>query len=450
MNTRAIQKIGLLGMATSLLLAHPAALADEALTFLHQFNGTQGREPYGSVLRGPDDWLYGTTVRGGVNNGGVLFKMRRDGGEYRVLHEFAPRSAPEGGRRPFNGLTFVGNQIYGVTVDGGEYSSGRDDGGVLYRIGLDGTGYEIVHHFGDGQDGKAPYTAPVLAGNALYGMTFGGGSGGLGTIYRLDLSTGQYKTLHHFSANSGAQPFGTLTPVGSWLYGMTSDHLVSERHGTLFRMRLDGSEYEVLHRFDGRNQGGYPYDSLLYDGRSKFYGTTLGYYTDNQDEGVIFSYDLESSQYTVLHDFGQRAGDGAKPNGGLVLAPDGKWLYGVAHGNQIWGGPEYGTLFKLTTAGTDFAVLYTFAGGELGDTPMRTPLLFNDILYGTTAFGGPSQTDRPGGYGTVWAYSIPEPATKYSGLVCALVCLLAILGPRRISYPTQPPRKAEDGFRARH
>jgi uncharacterized repeat protein (TIGR03803 family) len=46
-----------------------------ALKTLHRFNGTDGANPEGGVLLGPGNTLYGTTIYGGSDSVGVVFKL---------------------------------------------------------------------------------------------------------------------------------------------------------------------------------------------------------------------------------------------------------------------------------------------------------------------------------------------------------------------------------------
>jgi len=96
----------------------------------------------------------------------------------------------------------------------------------------------------------------------------------------------------------------------------------------------------------------------------------------------------------VLYSFaGSSAGDGANPQGGLVMDGAGN-LYGTT--NQ-GGSNNLGTVFELTpTSGGGWTetvpVLHSFAGSSAGDGayPVAS-LIYNEssgILYGTTAAGG--------------------------------------------------------------
>lgn len=443
--------------ATVILLAltvpGPSLAFAEAFRIIHAFDNASGAAvPYSSIIR-QDGWLYGTTTftnYGSSKNyppelrvdGGAAFKLRPDGTGFQVIKHFAT-SESASGYAPFQGLTVAGDALVGTLMSGGANSRG-----TLYSVGMDGSSFRVLHDFGGPGDGTHAYAAPIVVGSVLYGTTgFGGanpGGGeypslGAGVLYSYNLTTSSYRVERNFSS-PGATAFGTLTQVGEWLYGMVADHRNPAEHGQVFRYRPSDQAYDVIHEFTGGHGGGYPYDSLVFDGGHYLYGTTLGYYpflplspseiAAIQDEGVIFRIDLARAlsdplQYQVLHDFSLAIGDGAKPNSSMLVAPDG-FLYGIAHGSESFGGTfngvhygtEFGTLFRLHPDGSDFSVLHTFDSVEAGLTPMRGLVWENGTIYGTTAEGGTSINLSGGlssrGSGTVWSYevySVPEPST---------------------------------------
>lgn len=407
-------------------------------TILHAFSDTDGASvPFGSVIH-HDGWLYGATAyttsgtgnvaaSGGVG-GGAIYGVRPDGSGFHIVKSF---TSSIDGQNPFHGLTVSGSSIIGVTRNGGLYGRGG-----LFRVGLDGGDFTVLHHFAGSAGGAYPYVGPTLVGSTLYGMTFQGGAANTGVLYGYDLTSNTYSVVHDFAA-VGGQPFGTLTPVGDWLYGLVSDHRSETAFGSIFRLRPSDGTYETVHAFAGGSQGGYPYDTLTWDGDRYLYGTTLGYYPYTgetaplADEGVIFRYDIVTDDYAVIHDFASQSGDGAKPNSAMLVAGDGS-LYGIAHGTEIWGGPgyEFGTLYRLDADGGNFEVLHTFDSMADGNTPMRSLLMIGDTLYGTTAFGGVGANL---GNGSVWAFAVPEPA-----FIMPLLVTLAVLVARRQPTTFQP------------
>jgi len=62
----------------------------------------------------------------------------------------------------------------------------------------------------------------TLSGSTLYGTAAYGGTSSDGTVFSIATSGGMLATLGNFSGTNGANPFGSLTLIGSTLYGMTS------------------------------------------------------------------------------------------------------------------------------------------------------------------------------------------------------------------------------------
>jgi uncharacterized repeat protein (TIGR03803 family) len=120
--------------------------------------------------------LFGTTAEGGPMNLGTIFEIGPDGSNYHVLYNFGGGTADGHGPRA---LTLIGNLLYGIT-DGG----GANDQGTLYQINEDGSGFRILHSFGNGpNDGVAPLGDLTVVGATIYGTTNAGGGSGLGTVY---------------------------------------------------------------------------------------------------------------------------------------------------------------------------------------------------------------------------------------------------------------------------
>jgi uncharacterized repeat protein (TIGR03803 family) len=376
-------------------------------TTLHHFAGAanNGRVPYGLLI--PHEGLfYGTTTYGGPPydkppgnpaNKGNLFKLNPDGTGFTVLHEFT--GGPADGWKPWSGLALSGQEIFGSTVYGGPHG---EKGGTLYTLHTDGSGFRLLHTFGDPNDGYGASTSPTRLGEALFGLTRWGGNGS-GTIYAYDLAQASYRLLYRFAADGrdGRHPLGTLTPASDgFLYGLTWYGGRNDM-GTLFRLKPDGSAFETLHHFAGGKLGKCPYDSPVFDGKHTLYGTTLGDYGNvPTDLGTLFKFDLSTRTHTVLHKFAGGPVDSGKPNGAVVLSPDGLLLYGTTHGDKVWGGNEFGILYQVNLDGSGFKILYEFNGKLAGDTPMRTPILLDGHLYGMTAFGGNYN------YGVIWKYRV--------------------------------------------
>jgi uncharacterized repeat protein (TIGR03803 family) len=113
----------------------------------------------------------------------------------------------------------------------------------------------------------------------LYGTTYYGGSGGLGTVFELAASGhGRYRerVLYSFRGGSdGGSPTATLVLKSGELYGAASAGGGSCGCGTLFKVNATSGRESVLHAFGNGSDGAYPYYGLTLDGDGNFYGATV-------------------------------------------------------------------------------------------------------------------------------------------------------------------------------
>ena len=384
-------------LALALLQLTPARAAD---TILHSFTGgtTDGSQPYGSLTL-VGSMLYGMTTYDGSGGDGTIFRVNTDGSGYGILHNFTGGTTD--GFNPYGSLMLSGSNLYGMTKGGG-----GNNQGALFTIKTDGTGYSLLHSFNGVQEGTNPYGSLTISGSKLYGMTYINGSGFDGTVFSMNFNGSGYTALHNFTGPSadGSGPRGSLTLVGSKLYGMTSLG-GSSNEGALFSVNTDGSGYSLLHNFTGgTSDGGTPYYGSLTLVGSKLYGMTES--GGSASQGVIFDINLDGSGFTVLHSLDQASShDGFSPYGSLTLS--GSKLYGMTYGGGI-GINSHGTIFSIDTDGSGFGVLQSFAGqpGD-GGSPYGDVTLSADgqFLYGMTNSGGTA------GKGVIFAAPTPEPAS---------------------------------------
>jgi uncharacterized repeat protein (TIGR03803 family) len=150
--------------------------------------------------------------------------------------------------------------------------------------------------------------------------------------------------------------------------------------------------------------------------------------------GVVYRFDRNTHQYTVLHTFsalnanGENA-DGATPGMALTRGPN-DVIYGMASDG---GQNGTGTIFKITTSG-EFNVLYTFSAldangnNQDGAYPLRAMVVANDgNLYGTTRLGGPNTCLFTHGCGVAWMidgkgnFKVVHPFTADEGHAASLL-----------------------------
>ncbi len=194
----------------------------------------------------------------------------------------------------------------------------------------------------------------------------------------------QFSTLYSFSGSDGANPQSVLiTDTSGNLYGTTANG-GSGAYGIVFKLGTSG--LTPLNSFSTTNSsaGLSPYAGLVMDGSGNLYGRTS--YGGASSCGTVFK--ITSTTLQASYSFGCGA-DGANPQAVLTLDPTGKILYGTtAYGGSGSGLSGHGTVFTISTSGTNFETLYTFTGAD-GANPYRS--LTRDSagnLYGTTAYGG--------------------------------------------------------------
>jgi uncharacterized repeat protein (TIGR03803 family) len=154
--------------------------------------------------------------------------------------------------------------LYGVLRNGGTATLNQGGNGTVFRMNADGSGFKVLHVFissiiiPTSTDGWDPKDALIEGPDGmLYGTTTKGGtglasSGGLGTVFKIGKDGSGYQVIRNFQPDSqGSTPESRLL-LGSdgWLYGTTdASHPVSG--ATIYKLKPDGSDYRVLGRFGG-------------------------------------------------------------------------------------------------------------------------------------------------------------------------------------------------------
>ena len=303
-----------------------------------------------------------------------------------ILYAFAGGSGDGAG--PYHNLIQGSDgNFYGLTFQGG--TSGL---GTLFE--LTPSGAETVLYSLTG--GSASY-AGVLQGTDgnFYGTTYYGGGSGLGMVFKVTPS-GSETVLYSFAGGSsdGANPYAALIQGSDGNFYGTSDAGGASGFGTVFELTPSGTE-TVLYSFaGGSSDGEYPEAGLIQDRDGNLYGTT--YQGGASGLGTVFEL-TPSGTETVLYSFAGGSSDGAGPKAGVILGRDGN-LYGTT---LEGGSANVGTIFKVTPSGTE-TVLHAFAGGSSdGANPYDALTQGSDgNLYGATVAGGTS------GYGTVFKVTL--------------------------------------------
>ncbi|HLH78973.1 MAG TPA: choice-of-anchor tandem repeat GloVer-containing protein, partial [Chthonomonas sp.] len=406
---------------------------------LHNFSGNDGSSPYARVIQGSDGALYGTTLFGGVNGNGVVFKVNPDG-SFQVLHNF---TGGNDGAHPFAGV------IQGS--DGALYGTARDSAngqGVVFKVNPNGSNFQVLHNF-SGNDGGGPY-AGVIQGSdgALYGTTIRA-TGSVywnGVVFKVNPDGSNFQVIYKFyDPYDGATPNAPLT-LGrdGLLYSTTIGGGIEASTGVIYRLKPDGTGFQVLYRFLSRDglegiDGESHITALIQGSDGMLYGTTAG--GGAAGVGVVFRVNPDGSNFQLIHSFSRYSGftnytndDGAHPLAGVIQGSD-----GALYGTTSYGGPliyhpqpgggyntsrDNGVLFKVNRDGTGFQVLHVFGSsddghGHLvdGTHPQAGVIQGADgYLYGTTSYGGYGGTGIPYVLGDGVVYKVKPDGSNFQVL----------------------------------
>ncbi len=278
----------------------------EGKTNLHNFAGPpEGSCPIGGLIQGTDGNFYGVTEDGGSNNCSAS-----------PMEQFF--------------------QIFGYCCDPayGGY-------GTVFRITEQGT-FTNLHTFSGGADGAFPEAALLQGSDGfLYGTTSGGNISA-GTVFRMATDGSGFTNLYQFiNPTNGTTSLAALIQDGNgYLYGTTYGGGTNGL-GTVFKISTNGA-YAMLHSFVGGLEGAYPGGPLAQGSDGNFYGTTV---SGGWGEGTIFRITPQGT-LTTLYQFSGGA-DGSQPDyGGLLQGSDG-YLYGTAYSGGSGGG---GIVFRFLPA----------------------------------------------------------------------------------------------------
>ena len=369
-----------------------------------------GGLPYAGVVMGIDGALYGTTSQGGSNDGGTVFRMNTDGTGFTVVKNFNP--ATEGSVPYGNLIQGTDGALYGTTSQGGILGYG-----TLFRFATDETGFSVVTSFDSTTTGGNPF-AGLKQGTdgALYGTTSRGGLGGYGTVFKVNTDGTGFTVLKAFdySTTGGYLYWGELIQgTDGALYG-TASQGGSGGGGTVFKLNTNGTGFTVLKNFDDYAATGLNlYSGVMQGADGALYGTT--YYGGSLDAGTLFKLNTDGTGFSILANFDGPMTGGYNEGGGLVQATDGR-IYGTA----LQGGSSgYGTLYQLNPDGTDFSVQFNFDSSTNGSYPFGRLIRGTDgFLYGTTLQGGDVN------FGTVYRIitgNVP-PVAKCKDVTVSAVC----------------------------
>lgn len=314
--------------------------SDYAILHAFTVSTNDGLSPWGKVIEGNDGILYGATRAGGANDAGTVFRLNKSGTGFSIVRSFTTNANE--GAFPLNSvIEGRDGRLYGRTCSGG-----TNDGNSIFRLNKDGSDYRLLHSFKANLRYDTDSYSGLLEGSDgwLYGTAYEDGATGEGSVFRIDQDGANFQTLHDFerTASDGGFPFGCVyESADGALYGTTSAGGPDD-YGTLYRLNRDGSGYQVLRYFVSTSNEGYlPVAPPVEGPGGLLYGST--YFGGADDGGTLYVIGKDGSGFRFLREFWYDGVTGTNPNGPFLRAGDGA-LYGTTF---TGGGAVYATVFRI-------------------------------------------------------------------------------------------------------
>jgi uncharacterized repeat protein (TIGR03803 family) len=380
-----------------------------SLSTFFSLSSANGSLPIAGLTPGSDGNFYGVTTAGGGTNG-AIFKVSPSG-LYTKLFSFAGGT---NGSFPMAALLqALDGNFYGTTTYGGSYGLG-----TLFRIAPDGS-FATLAQFA-GINGANPI-APMIqsADGNIYGTTQNGGLNNRGVIFRLNIAgaapqfTAQPADQSVFAGANvlfnvavfGSQPMffrwhkngnnlvdsGNISGSSSRVLSLTNASTNDTGIYSLFVTNSFGSDTSVGAFLQVTSSPPIivqqPTNQTLPPGASAvFAASAIG-------NGPL-SYQWQKNGANLAN-----AGNisGADQNALVitnVIEPS-SGTYSLVVGNGLGSAtssPAVLSVIPVSVAGTRLTTLHAFATDTGGNTPNGLVAATNGLLYGTTAYGGPSIT----------------------------------------------------------
>lgn len=326
-----------------------------------------------------------------------------------VLYSFGANA--NDGTVPSGGALFdASGNIFGITSAGGSFCQPNGGCGTVFELSPSVTGWieNILYNFcttGDAcSDGANPQAGLIKdsTGN-LYGTTTVGGTGGVGTVFRLSPPTESgnawtetvlWNFAEHDAKNGQSPGEGRLNMDSAGnLYGTTFSG-GTKNAGIVFELSPVGDgtyTFSILHSFvGGKGDGSHPVYGVSFDTSGNLYGST--YYGGPANAGVLYELTNANGTWaeTILAHLNGKTG--ANPVSSVSVGQSGK-LYGTfeqgGEGTDCLFGTCGGVFELVPDAGSGYKAFSFLFDGNDGGNPQAGVLVDEKTgsAYGTTDSG---------------------------------------------------------------
>ena len=295
----------------------------------------------------------------------VLAGIAFSGPTHELVYGFSQTTQNPDGDGPLASLVSDGQAI------SGEQAAGRRE---QFRNGLqDQSGNRSIHQgggfhqYGTTNRGSQPLCKLLPDGAGfLWGTTYYGAANGTGTIFKININTGQLTTLLEFDARSpntgrGSHPHAGLVNDGSGNLWGTAHYGGASDIGTVFKFNMNTNTMTRIVSFTGAtgNKGYWPLSRLADDGAGYFWGTTA-YTSGGVASGTVFKVNQNTGEFKSVFLFSNAAAGGYYLRAELV--DDGS---GNMWSTTYWGGTSgKGTAFKINKATEALTTVANFTIGS--------------------------------------------------------------------------------------
>lgn len=359
------------------------------VSFTNTSGGFVGSGPRSPLLLASDGNFYGVCVGGGTTGKGVAFKYNASTNTYTLLKTFTDNDGTYPATTPVEG---IGGYIFG-----GCPNYGTLNGGTLWRIKKDGSGFAVLQQIDLATMGNRPGRKLYIHTDGLvYGTMCGYGPLNAGTFFRM-AQDGSGFTVLRSNFEGGEQPWALIYKETDGRFYIPFNYGGQGSGGILASLNPDGSDYRRHYSFAYQTEGYGPVvaPTVITNTASPQYGKAFGVSTSGGlfSNGVLFSYYTGHTvqRHTILRHFKGTDGYSAAGRSGAFLASDG-WLYGImGYGGPISG--NAGTAYKINPTDTStFTVIKSFGAFGSAPTGCSNPgdmiEAADGYLYGSTAQRG--------------------------------------------------------------
>lgn len=283
-------------------------------------NYVNGDNPANALVEANDGFLYGTAFEGGATNNGVLFRIRKNGTEFSVVHNFCSVANCADGSSPASLIVGHDGSLYGTTTRGGSNTGNCQPlrgCGTIYRFTPHGT-FTTLHVLNGTTDSAFPGGMIQGSDGTFYGT--------VGVFLFSFVPGGQFNTFFAFPKTSFVPPSADsplLQASNGNLYGGLTTYHINQVQ--FYEIAPSGSGFQEFPAI-GTLSGIFAIGNLIQASDGDLWTAFVDTHAGN---GTVVAMSPDTG--AVLQRFLFDGPNGSLPEGGVLQGADGK-IYGTTIG----------------------------------------------------------------------------------------------------------------------